>query len=98
MLRKITYKYFKIKQSIIKLGFLGFIKKILHISRVMLFDYNMLYIYELDIRKDLEDIFPTIEVTYRLATIEDIQGMDSTHGYDKKDKEYMINRLMKGDE
>lgn len=87
-----------LKEAFYKLGFWGLLKKILGSSRRKIFRINRLMIYELDLRKPIKYVSPKIEINYRLATIEDILKMDSDHGFDKKGKDYIINRLKNGDD
>ena len=74
-----------------------FIKIISYINK-NIFGISKSIIFELDLVKPGPKITSDLDLTFKLATKEDIKKMDKeNYGYDKKGKIYSIYRLEKGD-
>lgn len=79
-------------------GIITFFKKALKSAATKIFRVNSLIIFELDIESPVRKIFPSIELSFAIASEEEIDSMDEEHyGYDEKGKQYSKDRLKKGD-
>ena len=79
-------------------GFVTFVKKALRSVFRNVFFVKKSIIFELDIERPVRNIFPSIELSFAMASEEDIDSMDEEHyGYDEKGKQYSKDRLKKGD-
>jgi len=88
----------KIKKIIAQEGVFSFLKKAIKfaISKIILI--NRVYIYKLDVEKNLPKSTTDINVSIRIAKPKDIIDMDNEfYGWDNKGKNYCLNRLKKGD-
>jgi len=76
-------------------AFLGIILK--RCIRIV-FYYESLLVYELDLTRPLPEFKIPISLTYRIAREEDILGFDKKHyDCDEKAKKYLIDRFQHGD-
>ena len=79
-------------------GIFSFFIKLFKLVLSKIFTITRLIIFELYIEDFENTISPAIELSYRIATEEDIESMDEEkYNYDKKGKQFSRDRLKKGD-
>ena len=88
----------KSKKVISEEGIVQFFKKVLKSTISKIFVVKNIFIYELDITNGGTKISPEINVTYSIATEDEIRGMDENqYGYDERAKQYSLNGIKNGD-
>lgn len=88
----------KISQIISEEGFYSFFKRVLRYLRKNIIGITKVYIFELDLEKPYPKITSELNLSFRLATMKDIESLDEENfDYDKKAKQYAKERLKKGD-
>lgn len=94
----IKYYFIKIRYMLKSKGFIVLVYKIALNILAQIFSLNKMIIFELDLNRPIKMIDPKIDITYRMATEEDIDLMEKQDlDYDKKGKRYSKRRLDKGD-
>ena len=79
-------------------GIVSFLAKVLKFISARIFRVTHLLIFELDLRGFSIATSPTIELSYRLATADDIEEMDEIkYGCSPKAKQYLLDRHKKQD-
>ena len=91
--------FFKRASTIIsEEGIITFFKKVLTFCTFSIFEIRRVIIFELDLEHLFIKIVPPMDLSFRLATVRDIESMDyDNYNYNDKAKDYSIWRLEKGD-
>lgn len=87
----------RVRDHVARFGYWSFTKYALRAIQARAFSVHRLALLDLDITKPINHVTPTIDITYRIATVADLDSMGEDLGYDQKGRRFSRHRLTRGD-